>query len=62
MDFDSLLSSVNNVEITDLLAILVMLLFSSICSHPKIICGDAYSSRKLQDYENLHGGDYFLRT
>ena len=38
-DFASALGSANNVEISDLLEFLVMLLFSSLCSHPKIICG-----------------------
>ena len=36
-DFASALSNVNNVKTSDLLAFLVMLLFSSLCSHPKII-------------------------
>ena len=55
-DFTSALSIVNNVKISDLLEFLVMLLFTSFCSNPKIIC------RKLQDYENIHGGDSFLKT
>ena len=37
-DFASALSNVNNVELSDLLEFLVMLLFSSLCSCPKIIC------------------------
>ena len=41
---------------SDLLDLLVMLLFSSHCSQLKIICG------KLQGYENIHGGDSFLIT
>ena len=52
-DFTSALSNVNNVKISDLLEFLVMLLFSSLCSQPKIIC------RKLQDYEKIHEGDFF---
>ena len=52
----SALSNVNNVKISDLLEFLVMLLLSSLCFHPKTIC------RKLQDFENIHGGDYFLIT
>ena len=55
-DFASTLSNVNNVKISDLLEFFVVLLFSSHCSHPKTIY------RKLQDYENIHGGDYFLIT
>ena len=55
-DFPSAHSNVNIVEIFDLLEFLVMLLFSILCSHPKIIY------RKLQDYENIHGGYYFLTT
>ena len=50
----SALSNVNNVKVSDLLAFLVMLLFFSLCSHPKIIC------RKLQDYGSILGRDYFL--
>ena len=37
-NFGSALTNVNNVKIHDLLAILAMLLFSSLFSHPKIIC------------------------
>ena len=48
--------STNNVKISDLLEFLLILLFSSLWSHPKTIC------RKLQDYENIHGGDSFLKT
>ena len=55
-DFASTLSNVNNVTMSDLLEILVMLLFSSHCFHPKMIF------RKLQDYENIRGGDCFLIT
>ena len=55
-DFASALSN-------NLLAFLVIMLFSSLCSHPKIICGGvAYTSRKLQDYKNIYGGDPFLIT
>ena len=50
-DFASALRNVNNVEISDLLEFFVLLLVSSLCSHLKIIC------RKLQEYENIHGGD-----
>ena len=39
VDFALALSNVNNVKIPDLLLFLVMLLFSSLCSNPKIICG-----------------------
>ena len=49
-DFVSALRNANNVKIFDLLEVLVMLLFSSLCSHTKVFC------RKLQDYENIHGG------
>ena len=52
--FRSPLSSVNNVKISDLLEFLLMLLFSSLSCHPKIIC------RKLQDFENILGGDFFF--
>ena len=38
-DFASALINVNNVKIYDLLEFLVMLLFYSLCSHPKNICG-----------------------
>ena len=38
-DFASALGNVNNVKISDLLAFIVMLLFSSICSHLKIAGG-----------------------
>ena len=55
-NFASKLRNVNNVKIADLLEFPVMLLFSSHCSHPKIIC------RKLQDYENINGGYCFLMT
>ena len=55
-DFASALSNVNNVKISDLVEFVVMLLFCSPCSHPKMIC------RKLQDYENTHGRDSFLIT
>ena len=48
--------STNNVKISDLLEFLLILLFSSLWSHPKTNC------RKLQDYENIHGGDSFLIT
>ena len=34
-DFTSALSNVNNVQISALLEVLVILLFSSPCSHPK---------------------------
>ena len=36
-DFASALINVNNVKISDLVEFLVVLLFSSLCSHPKII-------------------------
>ena len=49
-DFVSALRNANNVKIFDLLEVLVMLLFSSLCSHTKVFC------RKLQDYENIHWG------
>ena len=52
--FASALSNANNVKISDLLEFLVMLFGSSLRSHPKSIC------RKLQYYENIHGGDYIL--
>ena len=52
-DFTSVLSSVNNVKISDLLEFLVMLFFSSLCSHPRLIF------RMLQDYENIHGESLF---
>ena len=39
VDFSSAFSNVNNVKISDLLAFVVMLLFSSICSQLKIACG-----------------------
>ena len=55
-DFASALSNVNNVKISNLLEFIVMLLFSSLCFHPKIIC------RKMQDYENIHRKDSFLIT
>ena len=42
-DFASALNNVDNVKISDLLEFLVMLLFFSLYSHPKIIC------RELQD-------------
>ena len=54
--FASALSNVNNVKISDLLEVFVMLLFSSLCFHLRIIC------RRLQVYENIHGGDSFLIT
>ena len=38
-DFVSALDNVNNVKISDLLAFVVILLFSSICSHLKIAFG-----------------------
>ena len=37
-DFASALSNVNSLKMSDLLEFPVMLLFSSPCSHPKIIC------------------------
>ena len=43
----SVLSNVNNVKVSNLLEFLVMLLFFSLCSYPKIIC------RKLQDYGEI---------
>ena len=52
-DFPSALSNVINVKISDLLEFLVILLSSSLYRHSKIIC------RKLQDYKNIHGGDFF---
>ena len=55
-DFTSTFSNANKVKISDLLEFLVMLLFSSHCSHPKITC------RKLPDHENIHAGDSFLIT
>ena len=55
-DFPLALSNVNNVKTSDLLEFIAMLLFSFVCSHPKIIC------RKLQDYENIHGEDSSLIT
>ena len=54
--FASALSNVNNVKVSDPLEFIVMLLLSSFCSHPEIIC------RKLQDYGNIHGWDSFLIT
>ena len=57
VDFASTLSNVNNnVKISNLLEFLVMLLFSSHCSHPIIIC------RKLHNYENIHWRDSFSIT
>ena len=47
-NFASALSNVNNVKILDLVE------FFSFSSYPKIIC------RKLQDYENVHEGDFFF--
>ena len=38
-DFAPALDSVNSVKISDLLAYVVIFLFSSICSHLKIACG-----------------------
>ena len=55
-DFLSALSNVNNVKMSDLLEFLVMLLFSSLCPHSKIIYGGGVY---FQDYENIHGGDSF---
>ena len=55
-NFVSALSNAKNVKISDLLEFVVMLLFSSLYVHPKIIW------RKLQDYENIHRGDPFLIT
>ena len=55
--FASALINVNNVKISDLLEFLVTLLFSSLCSHPKIIY-----RKQVQDYENIHGGNSFLIT
>ena len=55
-DFASGPSNVNNVKIPDLLESLVMLLSSSLCSHPKIIC------KNLQDFKDIHGGDSFFTT
>ena len=37
--FASAFSNVNNVKIPDLFVFLVMFLFSSFCSHPRVICG-----------------------
>ena len=48
--------NINKVKNFNLLEFLLMFLFSPFCSHPKIIC------RKLQDYENIHEGDFFLIT
>ena len=42
-NFASALSNINNVKISDPLGFLLMLLFSFLFSHPKIIC------RNLQD-------------
>ena len=35
----SIANNVKNVKISDLLAFLVIMLFFSVCSHPKTICG-----------------------
>ena len=56
-DFTLTLSNVN-VKIFDLLAFLVMLYFSSHCSHLEIVCGGIHFY-KLQDYENIHGRVFF---
>ena len=40
----STLNNVNNVKIFDLLAFVVMFLFSSICSHLKLVCGGGLHS------------------
>ena len=53
-DFPSALTNGNNVKISDLLEFIVIFLFSSFCSHPKIVC------RMLQNYENIHAADSFL--
>ena len=39
VDFASAHDNANNDKISDLLAFVVILLFSSICSHLKIACG-----------------------
>ena len=54
--FASALNNINNVTIPDLLAFLVMMLLSSLCCFP---LSEAYTSRKLQDHENIHGGGFF---
>ena len=56
VNFPSAQSNVNNVKISDLLDFLEMFLFCSLCSHQKVSC------RKLQDFENIHGGDSFWIT
>ena len=60
-DFASALSNVNNVKISDLLAFHVVLLFFSLYSH-LIFATEAYTSRKLQNYENIHGENSFFKT
>ena len=62
VNFVSALSFIIIVKLPDLLAFPVMLLFSSLSFLLKIACGGAYTSRNLPDYENIHGGDSFMKT
>ena len=59
-DFTSAFSNVNNVKISDLLAFLVMLLFSSLCSHLKIICdGGAHFWKVARLWKHAWGRFFF---
>ena len=65
-DFASALSNVKNVnnvknvKTSDLLAFLVLMLFSFFVLTRKSFAAEAYTSRKFQNYENIHRGDKLL--
>ena len=61
-DFSSALSNVNNVKTSDVLEFLVMLLFFSLCSHSKIICGGGCEIMKTSMREILFLITEFLYT
>ena len=58
----SALGNINNVKISDLLAFVVILLFPLFVLTWKFLVVEESTSRKLQDYENIYGGDSFTIT
>ena len=53
-------NNVKNVKISDLLAFLVLKLFSFFVLTWKSFAAEAYTSRKFQNYENIHREDRLL--
>ena len=68
VDFASALSNIKMLMILKMLRYPICLRFLQQVYFPlfvltrKSLAAEAYTSRKLQDYENIHGGDSFLIT